>query len=579
MQKLDQDMVDLLFELYRRGEYTALAERTQSLLKSYPRELVLHSLRGAACHELHEYEAAIASYRAALAIRPDFEKIHNSLGIAYLRMDRVDDALGSFRDALNSNPGFAPAWYNAGIAFEHSKEWRHAADCYERAVQLEPGYVEAWSSLATVLLELGEYDRIVATCEQALAAKPDHLPAWRNLMNFLERANRHEELDAALRRAQVALGEHALVELFRGITADIAGDAGQARSILESFRFDTTDPAGQHDERRRLARLARICDRLDDTRAAAGYAFDANRLSRIMSARMGVHKETYLEYIDERRGSFTADYVARWLQHPAASAEPAPAFIIGFPRSGTTLLDSILRGHPGVAVAEESDAVSRMVDRMATRAGDPLAHLPELSRSELQQLRQLYFDTLRAHLPGAAADTRLVDRFALNIIYTGEICRMFPDARFVLVLRHPADCVLSCFMQTFTESPANANFHDLEDAACLYDRVFTLWRQYEEVLKPAVLEVRYEDVVTDLETAVRPVLDFIGVPWHPDLLDYHSTARERPFIRTASYNQVIRPLYSDAAGRWRRYREFLAPVIPVLDPWIEYFGYGSGSKS
>jgi len=575
MQKLDQDMVDLLFDLYRRGEYAALAERTQSLLKSYPRELVLHSLRGAACHELHEYEAAVASYRAALAIRPDFEKIHNSLGIAYLRTERVDEALEAFRSALNCNPGFAPAWFNAGIAFEHLKEWRHAADCYERAAQIEPGYVEALSSLATVLLELDDYDRIVDVCEQALAVKPDHLPAWRNLMNFLERANRHEELDSVLQRAQAVLGEHALVKLFRGLTADIRGDAGQARSILESFRFDTTDPAGQHDERRRLARLARICDRLDDPRAAAGYAAEANRLSHIMSTRAGVHKETYLEYIDYRRGCFTGDYVARWSRPEGASPEPAPVFIIGFPRSGTTLLDTVLRGHPDVAVAEESDAVSRMVDRMATLAGDPLAHLPELSRSELQQLRQLYFDTLHARLPGAAPDARLVDRFALNIIYAGEICRIFPDARFVLVLRHPADCVLSCFMQTFTESPANANFHDLKDAAHLYDRVFSLWRQYEEVLQPASLAVRYEDMVAGLETALRPVLDFIDVPWHPDLLDYQRTARERPFIRTASYNQVIRPLYTDAAGRWRRYRDFLQPVMPVLEPWINHYGYSS----
>lgn len=575
MHKLDQEMVDALFDLYRRGEYTALAERTQSLLKSYPRELVLHSLRGAACHELHEYEAAIASYRAALAIRPDFEKIHNSLGIAYLRMERVDEALAAFRDALNSNPGFAPAWYNAGIAFESSGEWRHAADCYERAAQLEPGYAEALSSLATVLLELGEYHRIADVCEQALAAKPEYLPAWRNLMNFLERANRHEELGAVLQRAQSVLGEHPLVELFRGITADIAGDAGQARSILESFRFDTADPVGQHDERRRLARLARICDRLDDPRAAAGYAHDANRLSRIMSARAGVRKETYLDYIARRRDCFTAEFVTRWTQSPASPAAAAPVFIIGFPRSGTTLLDSILRGHPDVAVAEESDAVSRMVDRMATMAADPLSHLPVLSRSELQQLRQLYLDCLSTRLPGAAPGARLVDRFALNIIYTGEICRMFPDARFILVLRHPADCVLSCFLQAFTESPANANFHDLEDAASLYDRVFSLWRQYEDVLKPARLEIRYEDVVADLETAVRPVLDFIGVPWHPDLLDYQRSARERPFIRTASYNQVIRPLYTDAVGRWRRYRDVLAPVMPVLEPWIEYFGYGS----
>jgi Tfp pilus assembly protein PilF len=574
MNKLDQNTVQSLFALYRNGEFAALAERTQVLLKSYPRELVLHSLRGAACHELREYDAAVASYRAALAIRPDFDKIHNSLGVVYLRTARFEEAIASFRNALESNPEFAPAWFNAGIAFEHLKQWRNAADCFQRAVAVDPRYVEALTSLGTALWELGEYENVAGTLEQALAIREDHVPAWRGLLNFLEQANRQDELLSALERARNVLGNHRLVLLYEGILAEIEGDDACAREILESFRFHAADTTAMHNERQRQARLVGICDRLDDTAAALRYAESSNRLSRELDERRGITKDAYLNYIAHRRDYFTRDNVARWPAAPPSEGPP-PVFIVSFPRSGTMLLDTILRGHPGIAVAEESNALPGLIDSLADRYGDHLIRLPDLTDGELRELRKHYFETLRHRLSPVEPDTRLIDCFALNIIYAGEALRLFPDAKIVLVLRHPADCVLSCYMQTFYEGPASANFYTLEEAAALYDHVFGLWEQYVDVLGPDMLSVKYEDIVAGMESACRPVLDFIGVPWHPDVLEYRRTARGRPVIRTTSYNQVTRPLHAGADGRWRRYRDAMQPVLPVLEPWIKKFGYSA----
>lgn len=171
------------------------------------------------------------------------------------------------------------------------------------------------------------------------------------------------------------------------------------------------------------------------------------------------------------------------------------------------------------------------------------------------------------------SNTIVIDRFALNIIYVGGIYRLYPQAKFILLLRHPADCVLSCFMQTFYETSANASFNTLEDSAHLYDQVFGLWRQYTDLLEPDMIQVKYEDLVADVETACRPVLDFLGKPWHPGILEHERTARDRSFIGTASYNQVTQPIYSEAKDRWRRYRDEMQSVLPVLEPWIRYFEY------
>ena len=650
MSGIETSTTDSLFALYRAGRFGELADQARALLAAHPRELILHTLLGAACLELGDQDTAIASYRAALEIRPGFAKAHNSLGIALLRCGRLNEATASFRNAMEADPRFAEPRFNLGIVYENGRRPREAAEQYEQAVALNPGYTKAWSALANVCWELGDYGRTPGFFRRALACDKEYLPAHRGLMQFLEQSNRHEELREAVAGARSALGaDHPLVLLQQGLAAAAQGDNRKARALLESCGFDTANSSGRHDERMRLAHLAGICDKLDDTARAMGYAAEANRLSAQLSAAKGIGKTGFLEFIENRRRYFQPDRVARWrvqssdsIPAPAAAGssrsspalQPAnaatPAFVIGFPRSGTTLLDTLLRGHPRIEVAEECDAAPAMVNRLSGASDAGLADLGSLSPGAIENARAVYLDRLNQHLrnsaaagaiaatppveagtpaaaaeagaashatganrsgaaveasnistavgeskPGAATDAiTAIDRFALNIVYAGEIHRVFPGARFILMLRHPADCVLSCYLRTFTETSANASFHTLEEAVYLYDRVFRLWTQYNEVLNLNVIEVKYENLVENVERACRPVLEFLELPWHPGILDHERTARNRPFIRTASYNQVIQPVYSQASGRRLRYRDHLEPVLPTLEPWIERFGYG-----
>ena len=257
---------------------------------------------------------------------------------------------------------------------------------------------------------------------------------------------------------------------------------------------------------------------------------------------------------------------------PSVDERAAPVFIIGFPRSGTTLLDTLLRGHPDIRVAEEPDAVPAMVNRLSGESDERLETLADLQDRNVEDLRKTYFDALARHAKPDQGVLR-IDRFALNTVHAGEIHRIFPQARFILLLRHPADCVLSCFMQTFYETSANAGFFTLEDSAHLYDQVFGLWRQYTDTLQLNVLQVKYEDLIADVESTCRRITDFLEMPWHPGILEHERTAGDRPLIGTASYNQVTRPLYTEARERWQRYRAEMQAVLPVLEPWIRYFEY------
>ncbi len=633
MTKPDPATIKSLFDLYRAGEYRTLLERAQALIETWPDEPALHSLAGSACHELQDYDAAIRSYRAALAIRPDLARVHNSLGIACLRSGQVEDAANSFHNAVKHDSQLAQAWFNLGIVYENRNRLAEAAGYYKQATLINPVYHQALCSLAKTLWELRIPEQVEEYFEKAIAIEETYLPAHMGLLRFLEQSNRHEKLRDAVSRARRVLGEHDEARLYEGILADIDGDYERARSLLEAFSITTADVWTRHGERTRLARLTLICDRLDDTPAAIRYAGGANDLSREISDGKGIDKSGFLQIVENRRRYFTAENISRWPDitssnpsfrrrpessettgHPAGDTAshwmPGQArhdergdpeirgrsknfardstltpgidnlvFIIGFPRSGTTLLDTLLRGHPSIRVAEEADAVGVMVNRLSGDSDERLQTLANLQGRDVEDLRKTYFDALARHARPEDGVT-LVDRFALNTVYAGEIHRIFPEARFILMLRHPADCVLSCFMQTFYETPANASFFTLEDSAHLYDRVFGLWRQYTGLLQLNVLQVKYEDLVADSETTCRRILDFLEIPWHPGILEHERTARERPLISTASYNQVTRPLYAEAQGRWQRYRAELEPVLQVLKPWISCFGYqGTDFKS
>ena len=625
MSKPDPATIKSLFDLYRAGDYRALLEQAQALLKTWPDEPALHSLAGSACLEMQDYGAAIRSYRAALAIRPDLAKVHNSLGIACLRSGQVEDAANSFHNAVKHDSQLAQAWFNLGIVYENRNRLAEAAGYYKQATLINPVYHQALCSLAKALWELRIPDQVEEYFEKAIAIEETYLPAHMGLLRFLEQSNRHERLRDAISRARKVPGLHETVRLYEGILADIDGDYKRARTLLEAFSITAADVWTRHGERTRLARLTLICDRLDDTSAAIRYAGGANDLSREISDGKGIDKSGFLQIVEKRRRYFTAgninqwpditsefrgqskisgeiltptpdlipssssfrrkpessettgrpvgDTESHWTSGQARHDEPgAPVFIIGFPRSGTTLLDTLLRGHPSIRVAEEADAVGVMVNRLSGDSDERLQTLANLQDWDVEGLRKTYFDALARHTRPEDGVT-LVDRFALNTVYAGEIHRIFPEARLILMLRHPADCVLSCFMQTFYETPANASFFTLEDSAHLYDRVFGLWRQYTGLLQLNVLQVKYEDLVTDAETTCRQILDFLEMPWHPGILEHERTALDRSLISTASYNQVTRPLYTEAQGRWQRYRTELEPVLPALEPWIGYFGY------
>ena len=161
----------------------------------------------------------------------------------------------------------------------------------------------------------------------------------------------------------------------------------------------------------------------------------------------------------------------------------------------------------------------------------------------------------------------------LNLIHAGEIVRIFPDAKFILAVRHPCDCVLSCFMQNFVLNDAMANFLDLKDSAEFYNYTMTLWNKYLNVLSINFHEIKYEDVVNNFEISIKKLLEFLNLPWSENVTKFYETAENRGIISTPSYDQVNKPLYSKSIGRWKNYETQFSQIISILKPWIKKYEY------
>jgi hypothetical protein len=246
-------------------------------------------------------------------------------------------------------------------------------------------------------------------------------------------------------------------------------------------------------------------------------------------------------------------------------------FQVGFPRSGTTLLDQILASHPDVTTLEERDTLVGVADVLIRPDGD-FKFWATLDDGEIERLRSLYWQQVDAGLMGAPMKRVFVDKLPLNALLLPVIHRLFPSAKIVLAMRDPRDVVLSCYQQRFGMSLAMFQLLRLDTAAAFYDAVMGLAHACRSRLALDLHEARYESVVTDFESAVRALLEFLGLAWHEGVRDYAATAKQRP-IATPSAIQVVQPIYASAQGKWRNYRRFLEPVLPTLEPWVRAFGY------
>ncbi len=536
----------------------------------------------------NDAEAAVEAYRAALAARPDFVDALTNLGNVLvgtgraaeaipllerardLRPDDADmltnlgiaqatrsleTALETYRSALAVKPDHFGALYNVGVIHSKLEQPAEAAESLRRAIAAAPRRVEARLALACELTDLERFDEAEAIIRQVIAEDPALPPAYTGLASMLRIQGRLDEASEQDRRA---------LELDPNCISALARLAGRLRSKTpadERARLEALAEAPQVSVKRRRRihhALAGVYESEDADRAfehlAKGNGYRIAEFARGNRLYAPAKREAL---VDSLIAGFDKAHFARVAG--MGSESELPIFVVGMPRSGTTLTEQILASHSQVHGAGELNDIPRLQARLnRPDAGDDEgSYARDLTTDLIAAEAERHVAKLRRTAPTAI---RVVDKAPINFQNLGLIATLFPRVRILHCRRNPVDTCLSCFQQDFTSSiPWSCDLESLGHFYRQYERIMAHWR---DVLPVPVLDVVYEDTVADSESTTRRILEFCGLDWEERTLAFHET--DRP-VRTASPDQARRPIYGSSVAKWRRYERHLKPLLDALD--------------
>ena len=610
-------------EMYRRiGQPAKAIEHGRRAIALKGDAPDAHNNLGIAFFDLGDFEGAIRCYEAAIALKPRFAEAISNRGNALRQLGRFAEAEADYRRALMINPKYAEAHNNLGSVLRDLERPAEAEQAYKRALSLKPQYLEALNNLVLAHKDLAQFDEALAVARQALALSPQNADAlaymgavyveqkkvdlaFEALKKSLAIAPNKAETVNMLGRAFFEAGQPAkAIEVYRRAAAlkpdfaDPYNNMGNALKELGKFdealqAFETClalkpETVGAYvnladakkfrssDDKHLAAiegflakREALSEERETQISFAAAKAYDdlkrydeafplllrGNALKRKSIA---YDEASVLGYFDRIRNVVTADLVRAKAGSGASTRKPI--FVLGMPRSGTTLVEQILASHPRVAGAGELKDLNDTVNSVRGADGKTAPFpefLPVLSGNDLARIGETYAAKLARHAPSAE---RITDKMPSNFYFLGLIHLALPGAKIIHTNRNPVDTCVSCFSKLFAGEQSQT--YDLGELGRYYRAYHGLMAHWRQVLPAgAFLDVTYEEVVADTEGQARRILDFCGLAWDAKVLDFHRT--ERP-VKTASSSQVRQPIYNSSVARWRNYEKFLQPLLAEL---------------
>ena len=572
-------------------------------------------------YERDEFDDAVAHYRRALELAPNYAEAWSNLGNALRAQKKYDEALIAYRQARQLRPDYADAINNMGTALREMGRLTEAESTYRHALALKPSDPGVLNNLALALKDAGQFDEAIELLTRSLAADADNVKTLTYLALVRLEQKRVPEAEIAAQRALSLAGDNAealnamglvrfeqqnadaALALFRRVVTlkpDLADahnnignllkENGQLAEAREAFERAIEFDPGQAAYYFNLADSKKFVDGDAHLAAMEGLVAKPDTLPDIARSRLdfalskayddlGRHDDAFrcmhegnalkrarIDY-DEARGLAHFDRIRSTFDRQLIEAKadqgchsPLPIFVVGMPRSGTTLIEQILASHPDVYGAGELTDFSQLANRMLDPSGNLYRYpedVPAVTGGQLRELGNAYVEGLQARAPGA---NRVTDKMPGNFMFLGLIHLALPGARIIHVMRDPRDTCLSCYSKLFT---GEQDFtYDLGEVGRYYRKYEQLMAHWREVLpERRMLDVRYEDVIADLETSARRIVGHCGLDWDPACIAFHKARRP---VRTASASQVRRPIYRTSEGRWRAYQNHLGPLLTAL---------------
>ena len=532
----------------------------------------------------------------------------NNLGSVLREAGRGEPAEKAFRQALNIDPKNAIALENLGLLYYDRADFAAARFCLLGASELDANLpmariygaaaccectdmanaerlVASWLQwqdldterqllLADVMMRIGHPDTSETILQRALRSASDKQTVQVRLLVHYERMNRVAEAQAMLAqlpRPDAVADPETRDQILNAMAALAARekDFRKAAELLEPLARSGQPNADF------FFTLARVRDKLDDADGAMdalrqAHARQMEKAALLVPELMAPDIEPLTRGLDP----ITPEQRARWPALPGPDPAHTPVFIVGFPRSGTTMLEQMLDAVPGLRAMDEQPFFQDLVEHMGRLGLSYPQQVDQLDAGQCEQLRNVYWGLVRKTVmlePGQ----RLVDKNPLNMLRLPLLHRLFPEARIILALRHPCDVVLSCYMQSFGAPAFMVLCSSLQRLARGYSNAMRGWLRNAELLQPRILPLRYEDLLADFGAHAQRIGDFIGVADTAPMHAFHEHAQRKGYIATPSYAQVTEPAHTRALGRWLRYREHMRETLPILQPMLEHWGYAT----
>jgi len=507
---------------------------------------------GIAFHKAGNAEEAERRYRQVLEIAPNQPDALNLLGVLAAEGEYFDIAIDMMKKALTVRPKDPSILNNLGHALFECNRYEEARDPLERAVALKPDFDEAKFNLGQVLRQLGEQDMALRLWREVWEADNRVFAALVGICGILSDQGKFEEAEKTAREVIARLphrpaGYISLAHIHKFKTDD--GTLGELESMLKLEDLPDVEKTALHYAAGKVADDLKLYERafqhFDEANSTAHKGYDHEAIETMRRQKRVVFSQKFFR--ERQNWGFVSDM---------------PVFIVGMPRSGTTLTEQILAAHPEVHGGGElalMEQLTRFAEEISpTRDEFPISVL-KLTKFGVELVGRRYMDALSKH-PDYPVK-RITNKMPHNFEFLGLIALALPGAKIIHCRRNPLDTCVSCWTKNFND--AHSYNRSLSDLGRYYAGYYELMEHWRQVLPMPILDIDYEDYTTDLEGTARKLVDFIGLEWDPRCLEYYKLDRA---VRTASQWQVRQPIYTSSVGRWRNYMPNVQPLIDAMGP-------------
>ncbi len=521
-----------------------------------------------AAFKSNKIQEAIKLFEDALKLNPTSFDVCSKLGLLTFQAGNLDNSINYFKKTLLLDPKSSLGYSNLGLIYSKLNNKDLALQNYLKAYEIDSQNFLVNYNLGNHYFSNNDDKNAEKFYQLSIELKPQHFYPYNNLFQLYDRSNNLEKLENTFNNIIKLFGRTPEVQFLEGTLEFKKKNYNKTIEIFKNLDFNKRDL-----QKSVLINntLAKSYDYIGSYSEAYQHYSESNKIVE-NAFKNKVNKNKFNKLVNTRLNSIANIEGKFHIDKEIYDKHIDPVFLIGFPRSGTTLLDTILRTHKSIEVIEEKLLVADLIDKLKNYTKDNILNLNSIDRDTIKDLRELYFKKREA-LVGFNSNNIYVDKLPLNIIYVAELNKIFPTGKFILALRNPYDVVLSCFMQPFLPNDAMSNFYNLKDGSEFYDLVMQLWEKYEKNLNLNLHIIKYEDVVNNFDNSIKKLLSFLNTDWNEDLKTFYLTASKRGIVNTPSYNQVNKPLYKESLGRWKNYNDKFSNHDLKLDKWIKKFEY------